>query len=668
MTSAVTVFSQKRVSTVLVDYKNNRFQAPLDVDRIGQRNIFYKNNNIFADENKNVYLIEEYAKQVLFTYEDGTEDTIVLGYSDSNELRSAIAIAKWNENVSEKKYQLIHSEGDVITPSACYNEDLNRIFVAVTVYGDTLYPELNNSSLAIPTNKGAFDKMTMLLAYDFDLNYKSHQIYNYNNYSKILLVPTKTGVRLFDENISPDDSLASEFTFIKPDRIDRNILMVDLDANLQPTGSGYQLIGPQTEYYSADEDHTIISIGGGAYKADTITISLTNLSNNAEWADTIQNESKWNAQGLVLDLDHSTNRIDTLAQLSSYRYKKYPTEQTPYYATQDFVQALSYYDSVVYVNGKEIKDPDATEFNILSYHIPTDQTYAVELKNTTMTGGYFFHHSRVPGNVVDSFNLAFNADEKFVASSRSSHNGASHVLAKYNPDNLSIEWARSTTFPSRNKDQTKISQSNKNLLIYGQALSPKQDLEPYIRENALTGVGNKLVIYDCRPISYFEAYPNEGFYVRFLNLSDRNATYKWHFTSRDSSTEIHPRHKFGTVDGTYTITLIATNECGSDSFSRDIIIDRRNFINVKELNTDYSLVIYPNPSQSGQTIHLRGEHLNTIKEVALYSIDGRLLDSQIEVLSDQSAVLKTSGSLTTGVYILSLSIGESKLHARLIVR
>ena len=49
------------------------------------------------------------------------------------------------------------------------------------------------------------------------------------------------------------------------------------------------------------------------------------------------------------------------------RYKKWPTENPTYLVKKDFVQILSYFDSTVFINGEEIKDPDINAFNVLSF-------------------------------------------------------------------------------------------------------------------------------------------------------------------------------------------------------------------------------------------------------------------------------------------------------------
>ena len=101
---SASAYAQKRTATVKVDYKSNRFMDPQDVNLVSHLGFLNENVNTYADDDKNIYLVEEFAKQVLYTYEDGKEDTIALGYSSGNEVRNAVAIAKWNENLTTKQY------------------------------------------------------------------------------------------------------------------------------------------------------------------------------------------------------------------------------------------------------------------------------------------------------------------------------------------------------------------------------------------------------------------------------------------------------------------------------------------------------------------------------------------------------------------------------------
>jgi PKD repeat protein len=52
--------------------------------------------------------------------------------------------------------------------------------------------------------------------------------------------------------------------------------------------------------------------------------------------------------------------------------------------------------------------------------------------------------------------------------------------------------------------------------------------------------------------------------IVFTNTSTGNNTYSWDFGDGASSTEVNPTHTY-TTQGTYTVTLTATNDCGTDT-------------------------------------------------------------------------------------------------------
>ena len=59
--------------------------------------------------------------------------------------------------------------------------------------------------------------------------------------------------------------------------------------------------------------------------------------------------------------------------------------------------------------------------------------------------------------------------------------------------------------------------------------------------------------------------------VRFINESCNEEEYFWTFGDGSSSTERNPEHTYS-ASGVYTVSLIVTNQCGSDEFSRNIRI------------------------------------------------------------------------------------------------
>ena len=59
---------------------------------------------------------------------------------------------------------------------------------------------------------------------------------------------------------------------------------------------------------------------------------------------------------------------------------------------------------------------------------------------------------------------------------------------------------------------------------------------------------------------------DNGLMVMFTNASLNADSYSWDFGDEESSTEMSPSHTYA-ADGTYDVTLTATNSGGSDTVS-----------------------------------------------------------------------------------------------------
>ena len=72
------------------------------------------------------------------------------------------------------------------------------------------------------------------------------------------------------------------------------------------------------------------------------------------------------------------------------------------------------------------------------------------------------------------------------------------------------------------------------------------------------------------PIAFFDIeYTIGNTNATFVNTSIGADSYFWDFGDGNSSTEESPMHDYG-ADGTYTISMIATNACGSDTTIQDL--------------------------------------------------------------------------------------------------
>ena len=57
----------------------------------------------------------------------------------------------------------------------------------------------------------------------------------------------------------------------------------------------------------------------------------------------------------------------------------------------------------------------------------------------------------------------------------------------------------------------------------------------------------------------------------FANLSTNASTYVWNFGDGTGSSESNPTHQYA-ADGTYVVTLTATNACGSNVFTQNVVV------------------------------------------------------------------------------------------------
>ncbi|MEZ4932072.1 MAG: PKD domain-containing protein [Saprospiraceae bacterium] len=78
------------------------------------------------------------------------------------------------------------------------------------------------------------------------------------------------------------------------------------------------------------------------------------------------------------------------------------------------------------------------------------------------------------------------------------------------------------------------------------------------------------VVVNTVPATGFTAATNV-FTATFTNTTANGTTYSWDFGDGTSSTESDPVHEYS-GDGTYTVTLTATNACGDSTITQDVVI------------------------------------------------------------------------------------------------
>jgi hypothetical protein len=136
----------------------------------------------------------------------------------------------------------------------------------------------------------------------------------------------------------------------------------------------------------------------------------------------------------------------------------------------------------------------------------------------------------------------------------------------------------------------------------------------------------------------------------FANLStsvNNTLTYSWDFGDGNTSSVQNPSHTY-TTNGTYTVTLIASNCIFSDTITNTIQIGT----NSMEENTNTNFEFYPNPTTHQITINVEKQLLGSV--YIIYDNTGKAILTG-KILSEQSVIDLVD--LSKGIYLLS--IGEN---------
>ena len=177
-----------------------------------------------------------------------------------------------------------------------------------------------------------------------------------------------------------------------------------------------------------------------------------------------------------------------------------------------------------------------------------------------------------------------------------------------------------------------------------------------IAENGLgsdTVEFSDIVIVDELPVADYSFISN-GFEVDFTNSSQFGEAYFWDFGDGASSTEENPEHSYK-MNGQYTVTLIAVNECGADTITQEV---RINTTSIEQKLGIESFLLYPNPNNGSFFVNIKG--------VMSTEVEFQLIDLLGQVIYHQS-LLVTGGNVqgqlepavySSGAYYLRVRTGD----------
>jgi len=151
----------------------------------------------------------------------------------------------------------------------------------------------------------------------------------------------------------------------------------------------------------------------------------------------------------------------------------------------------------------------------------------------------------------------------------------------------------------------------------------------------------------------FTATPLTGsipFDVQFTNGSVGGATnYIWYFGDGDTAMTANPMHTY-TVEGVYTVKLVASNATTADSIEEIDLIDAQpnGFSNINKQN---AIKIFPNPMSNKESLTIQHQGV-VVSDITVIDILGKRVDAEINKSNGQTQL--NFKEISRGIYFISL--------------
>ena len=146
--------------------------------------------------------------------------------------------------------------------------------------------------------------------------------------------------------------------------------------------------------------------------------------------------------------------------------------------------------------------------------------------------------------------------------------------------------------------------------------------------------------------------------ITLENTSSDASSIEWDFGDGNKSTDANPDYEYE-AGGVYTVTLTASNECGTTAISKDINIV---LSNTNEISSIDEFIVYPNPSSGVFFLDLKSSK-STSLNLSVIDLEGRQVYSSVEKLSANLGFTKSFDlpNLAQSTYLLVIQSEDGKM-------
>jgi len=171
-----------------------------------------------------------------------------------------------------------------------------------------------------------------------------------------------------------------------------------------------------------------------------------------------------------------------------------------------------------------------------------------------------------------------------------------------------------------------------------------------------------IITVDDGPDPFFYFAIN-GSTVIFFNQTEDADAYIWNFGDGTLSSEKEPRHTY-TANGTYTVTLFASNDCGQKAKTIQITITT---VGSDQAVTG-SIKLYPNPNDGNFVLEAFGAE-QEFYDLLVYNFMGQMIEKRnMKITEPEHKEYFQMSHLAKGIYIIEIRKGEKQTRIKFVIQ
>jgi PKD repeat protein len=154
-----------------------------------------------------------------------------------------------------------------------------------------------------------------------------------------------------------------------------------------------------------------------------------------------------------------------------------------------------------------------------------------------------------------------------------------------------------------------------------------------------------------------------GTTVNFTNSSTGGTSYDWDFGDGNTSTLTDPSHTY-TSSGTFTVTLIASNDCYSDTITKTVMVST----GIGSVEDEIKVELFPNPSDGQFNVNLSG-NLSDEVQIEIVDLNGKIVfTNYFETSGNDLNISINLSHVAVGTYLLEVNDGSISAIRRIVLQ